>query len=125
MAFEKALAVSSVVNIEEEYDPTQLIVPDDYKGPVLPEQPAPTNPSPISIECSENPSLVNANGISLDFVRELAAYQKGQKNLSKKFVWDLLLRFRALNMRTKSLVHVDFPDNAHYYNVCGDTHGQV
>jgi len=74
-----------------------------------------------------DPTLVNAHGVSLGFVRGLMeGFRKGSadKALHKRFVWEMLVRLRPLLASYRSLVHVPWPAGAQHYNVCGDTHGQ-
>jgi hypothetical protein len=78
------------------------------------------------------------------FVKQLAAWQKAQKHLHKKYALQLLLRLNALLRGYRSLVTVPFPPAPEpasadggdsspetspgggdvRFNVCGDTHGQ-
>ena len=126
-------------------------IPNDYKGPHLPSLPShslplphhhqnsssssttPVSPNSSNIptlmgatasECAVDPTAVNPWGISVQFVTDLMEYFRSQKLLHKKYVYELLYRVRHLLASYPSLVHVPWPNNASYFNVCGDTHGQ-
>lgn len=104
---------------------TELMSVDaSYSGPHLPPMPPPDTPAPTAAELVEDPARVNANGISLSFVRTLMAEYKAQRGLARKYSLQLLLRANSMLRALPSLVHVPFPVGAPYFNVCGDTHGQ-
>lgn len=82
-----------VINIEE------IIVPDTYKGPHLPEQITPA------------------------WVQELMATFRSQNSLHKKYAVSIIQRVRTLLSTYKSLIRIGVPPNVEF-NVCGDVHGQ-
>jgi len=56
-------------------------------------------------------------------VLEIAEHLKAQRQLHKKFVFQILLELKSKLAALPSLVDVPIPDGTHI-NVCGDTHGQ-
>lgn len=147
-AFESAIAVESsdqkltVDSMKFEH----MDVPVDYKGPHLPSLPSkmlplssstpttyasttastvlPTVMGANPTECLADEHAVNPWGLSLHFVTDLIDHFRNQKLLHKKYVYELLYRARHLLASYPSLVHIPWPVNAPYFNVCGDTHGQ-
>jgi serine/threonine-protein phosphatase 5 len=106
------------------FDPTRVPIDGSYTGPVLPELPPADAPPASAAECAASPDVVSKHGVSLAFVRALKARFRGQGALHKRFCWTLLLRVKALLSSLPTLLRVDFPEDAPFFNICGDTHGQ-
>lgn len=105
-------------------DHTAIEVPDSYKGPRL-----------------------NDDGVvTKEFVMELMEYFKDQKSLHKRYVLQIMAKYKDIVESTPSLIHIQLPkhsessstgaedtrfknlcdenDNRRRITVCGDTHGQ-
>lgn len=131
-AFEAAIMTERGAPVSQTIDAHSIVVPDSYEGPRLePDEP-----------------------ITLEFVKALVEWQRGQKNIHRKYMIVILLRMLEFMKKQPTLVEVQFganadkdngagaedssvedendaatgdsalPDKAPHFNVCGDTHGQ-
>mmetsp|Transcript_28581 Transcript_28581/g.68731 ORF Transcript_28581/g.68731 Transcript_28581/m.68731 type:complete len:503 (-) Transcript_28581:142-1650(-) len=57
------------------------------------------------------------------YLKDVLEYQKGQQNIPKRHVYQLVMDVIALLKTCSTVQHVDVPDEEHF-NVCGDVHGQ-
>lgn len=122
-AFEAAIATDATKPLLERLNIDSLVVDSSYTGPNLPEIPAP-GAAASSITCAEDENAINCHGISFAFVKQMLAEFRAQRMIHRKYVLQILLRLKKILDTLPSLVHVPFPPNAEYFNVCGDTHGQ-
>jgi len=101
VAFEKAIHSDSPADkpVAEQLDIENMPVESGYAGP------RPTFP------------------LSSDMVLEIAQHLKEQKQLHRKFVFQILIAVKEQLDALPTLVDVPIPDGTHI-NVCGDTHGQ-
>lgn len=100
-AFEKAIHSDSPAEkpVAEQIDIDNMVVESSYSGP--------------------QPTFPLTHAMLLD----IAEHLKQQKQLHKKYVFQLLLELKAQLKALPTLVEVPIPEGTHF-NVCGDTHGQ-
>jgi len=125
-AFEMAVKTERGAPLSETIDLSAIVVPESYKGPRLEPE----------------------DEITDKFVRELIEWQRGQKQLHRKYMIVILLRMMKFMSVQPSLIQVQYgnrvenatkeqieaaskesgttstADFASSFNVCGDTHGQ-
>uniref|UniRef100_A0A7S2W191 Serine/threonine-protein phosphatase n=1 Tax=Mucochytrium quahogii TaxID=96639 RepID=A0A7S2W191_9STRA len=112
IAFEEAIAVEQAAPLSETLNLDEMIIPDSYSGPRLPE----------------------GDVVTKEFVEEMVQYMKDQKIVHKKIVATLLIQIKHILERLPSLIDVNVKQNGvdesklgekgQYFTVCGDTHGQ-
>lgn len=98
-AFSKAIENEQTRPASEGIDLKTIDVDNSYAGPRL-----------------EGP-------VSLEFVKELIDHFKNQKNLHKKYLYQILLDIIQLLSSLPTLIEIDVP-NGKEITVCGDVHGQ-
>lgn len=81
--------------------PEELSVPPSYDGPVL----------------EKDTELTH------EWVVSLLEYQRNEKKLHKKYLWNLLLRIKDILAALPTLVDIPMADDEEI-TVCGDVHGQ-
>ena len=111
--FLKAIMTESANSEALTIDVTDILVEDTYEGPRI------SNAPP-----GDSGDVV----ITVDFVREMIAWFKQQKNLHRKFVVQILQASRSYLKNLPSLLRITMPRKPNgtlgRFTICGDTHGQ-
>eukprot|EP00658_Telonema_sp_P-2_P002878 TRINITY_DN1105_c0_g1_i4.p1 TRINITY_DN1105_c0_g1~~TRINITY_DN1105_c0_g1_i4.p1 ORF type:complete len:420 (+),score=113.04 TRINITY_DN1105_c0_g1_i4:134-1393(+) len=88
-----------VVVLCETLDPEEITVDDSYEGPRIPNPP------------------------TIESVLEMMEWFKQEKNIHRRYAFEILIGMRERWKKAPSLVRVNFPEGQKV-TVCGDTHGQ-
>lgn len=99
-AFAKAISGPEAKPPSETVDLSRHVVDDSYDGPRL-----------------------GDDGVTLEFVMALIERYRNQKQLHKRYVYEILLQAIQIFKSLPSLVDVPVPKGTHI-TVCGDVHGQ-
>ncbi|KAI8923002.1 Metallo-dependent phosphatase-like protein [Entophlyctis helioformis] len=100
--FEKAITFDEVKKsiLERLGDIQNIIVEDSYDGPHLP-----------------------ADGITLEFVKDLLEYMRNQKKLHRKYTLQIMIAIKEYFEKQPTIVDITIPTDGKI-TVCGDIHGQ-
>lgn len=98
--FAKAIASDKTKPPSETVDLKSMIVDSSYDGPVY-----------------------ETGKLTPDVLKHLLQYQKDQKNIAKKYAYQIVLDMIALLKDMGTLVDISVPDDGEF-TVCGDVHGQ-
>ncbi|CAH1790760.1 unnamed protein product, partial [Owenia fusiformis] len=101
LAFEKAISVEdNKSSIADSINLESMTIDDSYQGPKI------------------------ENGkITMQFMKDLLEHYKNQKNLDKRYAYQILLDVKKLFQEQPTLVDISIPKDKKF-TVCGDIHGQ-
>jgi serine/threonine-protein phosphatase 5 len=77
----------------------------------------------IEVDSSYRGPHLKDGVVTLEFVQELGEHFKDQKNLHKKYAFQILIQAKNIFSKNNTLVDVPLADGG-LIHVCGDTHGQ-
>eukprot|EP00249_Psilotum_nudum_P021502 c28129_g1_i1 orf=695-2140(-) len=100
MRFEEAIAMDERHSIAESLDFSSIEVEDTYDG-----------------------ARLEGDNVTLEFITKMMDDFKKQKNIHKRYAFQILLQVRELLLPLESLVDITVPDKG-CFTICGDIHGQ-
>eukprot|EP00897_Mesotaenium_endlicherianum_P007191 jgi/Mesen1/64/ME1106077C05669 len=65
---------------------------------------------------------MDSDKVTLQFVKDMMDTFKEQKNIHRRYAFQILLHIRTMLKATPTLVDITVPDGKHF-TVCGDIHG--
>ncbi|KAH0654585.1 hypothetical protein KY289_032263 [Solanum tuberosum] len=77
----------------------------------------------IEVEPQYAGARIEGDVVTLDFVKKMLDDFKNQKNLHKRYAYQIVLQTREMLRALPSLVDIVVPEGKHF-TVCGDVHGQ-
>jgi len=77
----------------------------------------------MTIESSYDGPHYESGKVTPEFCKELMAYQKAQKNISRKYAYQIVLDMIAYLKGVGTIGDISVPDDGEF-TVCGDVHGQ-
>nr|GMD84247.1 serine/threonine-protein phosphatase 5 isoform X2 [Ipomoea batatas] len=77
----------------------------------------------LEVEPQYTGARIEGDVVTLDFVKKMMDDFKNQKNLHKRYAYQIVLQTREMLRSLPSLVDVEVPQGKHF-TVCGDVHGQ-
>ncbi|VFQ64412.1 unnamed protein product [Cuscuta campestris] len=77
----------------------------------------------IEVEPKYTGARIEGDIVTLDFVKAMMEDFKNQKNLHKRYAYQIVLQTREMLRSLPSLVDISVPEGKHF-TVCGDVHGQ-
>ncbi|XP_031106874.1 serine/threonine-protein phosphatase 5-like [Ipomoea triloba] len=77
----------------------------------------------IEVEPQYTGARIEGDVVTLDFVKKMMEDFKSQKNLHRRYAYQIVLQTRAMLRALPSLVDINVPEGKHF-TVCGDVHGQ-
>ncbi|XP_055823236.1 serine/threonine-protein phosphatase 5 isoform X1 [Solanum dulcamara] len=77
----------------------------------------------LEVEPQYAGARIEGDVVTLDFVKKMLDDFKNQKNLHKRYAYQIVLQTREMLRALPSLVDIVVPEGKHF-TVCGDVHGQ-
>ncbi|XP_055823237.1 serine/threonine-protein phosphatase 5 isoform X2 [Solanum dulcamara] len=77
----------------------------------------------VEVEPQYAGARIEGDVVTLDFVKKMLDDFKNQKNLHKRYAYQIVLQTREMLRALPSLVDIVVPEGKHF-TVCGDVHGQ-
>ncbi|XP_009603850.1 serine/threonine-protein phosphatase 5 isoform X1 [Nicotiana tomentosiformis] len=77
----------------------------------------------LEVEPQYTGARIEGDVVTLDFVKKMLDDFKNQKNLHKRYAYQVVLQTREMLRALPSLVDIVVPEGKHF-TVCGDVHGQ-
>nr|GMD60710.1 serine/threonine-protein phosphatase 5 isoform X2 [Ipomoea batatas] len=77
----------------------------------------------VEVEPQYTGARIEGDVVTLDFVKKMMDDFKNQKNLHKRYAYQIVLQTREMLRSLPSLVDIEVPQGKHF-TVCGDVHGQ-
>ncbi|GAV77161.1 LOW QUALITY PROTEIN: Metallophos domain-containing protein/TPR_1 domain-containing protein/PPP5 domain-containing protein/TPR_11 domain-containing protein [Cephalotus follicularis] len=77
----------------------------------------------LEVEPQYSGARMEGDVVTLDFVKKMLDGFKNQKNLHKRYAFQIVLQTREMLRTLTSLVDINVP-NGNHFTVCGDVHGQ-
>ncbi|XP_075079416.1 serine/threonine-protein phosphatase 5-like isoform X3 [Nicotiana tabacum] len=77
----------------------------------------------LEVEPQYTGARIEGDVVTLDFVKKMLDDFKNQKNLHKRYAYQVVLQTRDMLRALPSLVDIVVPEGKHF-TVCGDVHGQ-
>ncbi|XP_031120729.1 serine/threonine-protein phosphatase 5 isoform X1 [Ipomoea triloba] len=77
----------------------------------------------LEVEPQYTGARIEGDVVTLDFVKKMMDDFKNQKNLHKRYAYQIVLQTREMLRSLPSLVDIEVPQGKHF-TVCGDVHGQ-
>nr|GMC72696.1 serine/threonine-protein phosphatase 5 isoform X1 [Ipomoea batatas] len=77
----------------------------------------------VEVEPQYTGARIEGDVVTLDFVKKMMEDFKSQKNLHRRYAYQIVLQTRAMLRALPSLVDINVPEGKHF-TVCGDVHGQ-
>lgn len=77
----------------------------------------------VEVEPQYTGARIEGDVVTLDFVKKMLDDFKNQKNLHKRYAYQVVLQTREMLRALPSLVDIIVPEGKHF-TVCGDVHGQ-
>ncbi|TPX39726.1 hypothetical protein SeMB42_g05524 [Synchytrium endobioticum] len=77
----------------------------------------------IPVDLSSPEPHLSAEGITLEFVKDVMEHMKAQKKLHRKYVYKIMLAAKSILEASSTIVDVPIPPGG-TVTICGDIHGQ-